>query len=110
MELVLGARYDDIDVDGDIVPLGPAGFTVPIWPFSSSSCMTWGGSEAEEERTKRRRPPAITSRLRWARARIIWCMVGTAVYHVGSASFIQPKNFMALKPGVQYTQAAAVAR
>ena len=30
VELVLGARYDDIDVDGDIMPLGPAGFTVPI--------------------------------------------------------------------------------
>ena len=32
-----------------------------------------------------------------------WCIVGTAVYQVGLASSIQPKNFSALKPGVQNT-------
>ena len=30
-------------------------------------------------------------------------MVGTAVYQVGRASLIHPKNFRALKPGVQQT-------
>ena len=38
-----------------------------------------------------------------ARARIAWCIVGTAVYQVGLASSIQPKNLSALKPGVQKT-------
>ena len=36
-----------------------------------------------------------------ARARMAWCMVGTAVYQVGRACSIQPKNFKALNPGVQ---------
>ena len=49
----------------------------------------------------------MMSRLRPARERMAWCIVGTAVYHVGSASFIQRKNFMALKPGVQHTLAPA---
>ena len=31
-------------------------------------------------------------------------MVGTAVYQVGLASSIWPKNFSALKPGVQNTE------
>ena len=43
----------------------------------------------------------ITSRLLPARARMAWCMVGTAVYQVGWHSFIQPKKRSALKPGVQ---------
>ena len=34
-------------------------------------------------------------------------MVGTAVYQVGFASSIQPKNFSALKPGVQNTRPPA---
>ena len=46
---------------------------------------------------------AMISRLWAARARIAWCMVGTAVYQVGLASSIQPKNLSALKPGVQNT-------
>ena len=45
----------------------------------------------------------ITSAFFEARARIVWCIVGTAVYQVGFASSIQPKNFSALKPGVQNT-------
>ncbi len=34
-------------------------------------------------------------------------MVGTAVYQVGRASCIHPKNFSALKPGVQNTEPPA---
>ena len=44
---------------------------------------------------------SITSRLPAQRARMVWCIVGTAVYQVGLHSFIQPKNRSALKPGVQ---------
>ena len=43
----------------------------------------------------------ISGQLLAARARMVWCMVGTAVYQVGLHSFIQPKNLSALKPGVQ---------
>ena len=46
---------------------------------------------------------AMISLLRAARPRIAWCIVGTAVYQVGRTSLIQPKNFRALKPGVQHT-------
>ena len=45
----------------------------------------------------------MISRLLAARARIAWCIVGTAVYQVGLASSIQAKNLSALKPGVQNT-------
>ena len=38
-----------------------------------------------------------------ARDKMVWCMVGTAVYQLGLASSIQAKNFSALKPGVQNT-------
>ena len=65
--------------------------------------MTWGGIDDEDERTNRNGLAPITSRLCEARARMVWCMVGTAVYQVGLASFIQPKNFRALNPGVQKT-------
>ncbi len=34
-------------------------------------------------------------------------MVGTAVYHVGRASSIQPKNFIASKPGAHQTEPPA---
>ena len=55
----------------------------------------------DEERMKRSGLAAITSMLPAARDKIVWCIVGTAVYQVGLHSFIQPKNFNALKPGVQ---------
>ena len=42
-----------------------------------------------------------------ARARIVWCMVGTAVYQVGCASSIQRKKCRASKPGVQNTSPPA---
>jgi len=63
--------------------------------------MTCGGSEAELERTKRSRARPTLSALREARARIAWCMVGTAVYQVGFASSSQAKKRSALKPGLQ---------
>src|SRR3989344_2826330 len=62
-----------------------------------------GGSDDEDERMKRSGWRAMISRLFAARARIAWCMVGTAVYQVGLASSIQAKNLSALKPGVQNT-------
>ena len=69
----------------------------------SSSCMTGAGSEAEDERMKRSLRRSRISLLRSARARIAWCMVGTAVYQLGWDSSSQAKNFSALKPGVQTT-------
>ena len=52
---------------------------------------------------KRSAAAATASALRAARARIAWCMVGTAVYQVGFASPSQAKKRSALKPGVQKT-------
>ena len=43
----------------------------------------------------------MTSALRFARLRIAWCIVGTAVYQVGRAWAIMAKKFIALKPAVQ---------
>ncbi len=63
--------------------------------------MTVGGSDAEEERMKRSGRRAMISLCRPARVRIVWCMVGTAVYQVGFASSISAKNLSALKPPVQ---------
>ncbi len=63
--------------------------------------MTWGGSEAELERMRRSFARPMASALRPARARIAWCIVGTAVYQVGAASPSQAKKRRALKPGVQ---------
>src|SRR5665647_87252 len=67
----------------------------------SSSAMTLVGMDDEEERMKRNGLLSMTSMLCAARDKMIWCMVGTAVYQVGLHSFIHPKNFNALKPGVQ---------
>ena len=50
---------------------------------------------------KRSLASATASGLRAARARIAWCMVGTAVYQLGLASSVQAKKRKALKPGVQ---------
>src|SRR5262249_51646390 len=63
--------------------------------------------EDEEDRMNRRGLAAITARLWSARARMAWCIVGTAVYQVGRASLIQAKNFSAWKPGVQKTRLPA---
>ena len=63
--------------------------------------MTCGGIDELDERRKRSGLAAITSLFCAARARIVWCMVGTAVYQVGRHSAIHAKNFSALKPGVQ---------
>jgi hypothetical protein len=70
--------------------------------------MTCGGRDDEDERMKRSSAASTISLLRGARASIAWCMVGTAVYQVGSASASQPKNFSALKPGVHTTLAPAL--
>jgi hypothetical protein len=65
--------------------------------------MTCGGIELDELRMKRSGWRLMTSRFFDAREMMVWCIVGTAVYQVGLASSIQPKNFSALKPGVQNT-------
>ena len=54
--------------------------------------MTRGGKADEEERINRNLDREITSRFWAVRARIAWCMVGTAVYHVGGNSSIHSKN------------------
>jgi hypothetical protein len=56
---------------------------------------------------KPQRARAMISALRAARARIAWCMVGTAVYQVGRASSSQPKKRSASKPGAHQTDAPA---
>ena len=63
--------------------------------------MTCGGIDELDERRKRSGWAAMTSRFCAARARMVWCMVGTAVYQVGLHSAIHWKNFSALNPGVQ---------
>ena len=66
---------------------------------SSSACITCGGKDAEEERINLSGAASITALLRSARARIAWCIVGTAVYQVGRASLIQLKKRNASNPG-----------
>src|SRR3954469_3215005 len=70
---------------------------------ASIADITGPGIDDEEERMKRSRPASIASRLRGASSRIVWCIVGTAVYQVGRTSLNQPKNRNALKPGEQHT-------
>ena len=70
---------------------------------ASSSPITGAGREEEEERSSRSRRRATISRLRGLRARIAWCMVGTAVIQVGAVPSSQAKKRSALKPGVQIT-------
>src|SRR5262249_39467603 len=50
---------------------------------SSSSAKMRGGREADEERISRRRLSDSRCRLWRPWAKIAWCMVGTAEYHVG---------------------------
>src|SRR5215471_16502648 len=69
----------------------------------SSSVMTCGGMEADDERMKRSGLALMTSTFLGARSKIAWCMVGTAVYQVGWTSLIQEKNLSALKPVEQHT-------
>ena len=52
---------------------------------------------------KRSRPASIAALLRGASSRIVWCIVGTAVYQVGRTSLNQAKKRNALKPGEQET-------
>ena len=65
--------------------------------------MNEGGIDDDDERTKRNGLSRITSALPAARERMVWCIVGTAVYQLGLHSFIQPKNLSALNPGVTKT-------
>ena len=74
---------------------------------SSSSAITCGGSEAEEDRMKRSLAARACSGCARIRIRIAWCMVGTAVYQVGFTSPSSSANLNALKPGVQHTAALA---
>ena len=45
--------------------------------------MAIEGNAADEDRTSRKGTSAMTSAWSRARLRIAWCIVGTAVYHVG---------------------------
>src|SRR6185312_8299423 len=69
----------------------------------SSSASTVGGIADDDERIKRSRLAATISGFFGARNNSAWCIVGTAVYHVGFASPSHAKNFSALNPGVQHT-------
>ncbi len=66
-------------------------------PKVASSCfITCGGSEAEDERMKRSGAARSRRRCASARARMAWCMVGTAVYQVGS-DCIEPGEELAAR-------------
>ena len=74
------------------------------------ACYLDGGRvlvSGDDERMNRRRFAATTSAFFDARLSIAWCMVGTAVYHVGRVSAIHEKNLRALNPGVQHTSPPA---
>src|SRR5260221_123955 len=71
--------------------------------IDSSSAITVGGNAEELERMKRSRFAATMSGFLPARARIAWCIVGTAVYQVGCTSDNHPKNLSALNPGEHHT-------
>src|SRR6266852_2119025 len=73
----------------------------------SSSSITLGASEAEDERISRNRALRSSSACREARERIAWCMVGTAVYQVGRTSSSQWKKRRALNGGEHHTWAPA---
>ena len=70
---------------------------------ASTRSSTTGGRGADEERTKRSRARAMAPAWRCARARMSWCMVGTAVYQVGRYSSSQSKKRKALKSPGQAT-------
>ena len=74
---------------------------------ASSSAITVGGSDDDEERISRNCVSARISALRSARVRINWCIVGTAVYQEGRASRSQPNACIALKPGEHQVQPPA---
>src|SRR5262245_59870479 len=69
--------------------------------------MRPGCSAAEQERTNRREVARNAYGSRALRARIAWCIVGTAVYQVGDVSRSQRANFSASNPGVHTTLAPA---
>ena len=56
---------------------------------------------------KRRRECTLEAAWAAARARIAWCIVGTAVYHVAPLSSSQSRKRGARNPGVQQTYAPA---
>src|SRR5205823_4687810 len=99
-----GSGFEAIWCDASVMPYASI---TGAWNVSSSSAITCGGSDADDERTKRSGFRAMLSWLRLARARIAWCIVGTAVYQVGWAASSQAKKRKALKPGVQNTDAPA---
>ena len=61
----------------------------------------------DEERMNRRGLSAMTFRFSAARARTDWCIVGTAVYHVGLCERSHSKNRDSSKPDVHTMLAPA---
>ncbi len=68
--------------------------------------MTAGGSGADDERITRNGRPGVAAPAAM-RARIAWCIVGTAVYQVGAVCAIQSKNSTAENAGVHTLDAPA---
>src|SRR5262245_25249550 len=73
----------------------------------SSSVKMRGARGADDERTKRSRESANRSRSWRGWARIAWCIVGTAEYHVGRKSVSHTENRLTSNPGVHTTLAPA---
>src|SRR2546426_820902 len=74
----------------------------------SSSRMTWGGSADDEERMNRNGERRMISAFVAVPARMAWCIVGTALYHVGRSTSSHSKNRAASNPGGQATLDPAV--
>ena len=68
------------------------------WKVFSTSCIVVDGKGAELDLINLNFVCAIISEFLFARERIAWCIVGTALYHVGENTLSHEKNFKALNP------------
>jgi hypothetical protein len=74
---------------------------------ASRSRITFGGSEADEERMNRSLLLRASSGWGAAWSSTAWWMVGTAVYQVGRTASSHPRNRSTSNPGAQQTPAPA---
>ena len=74
---------------------------------ASRPAISLGASGDEQDRINRRLVRWIGLGRRVARARMAWCMVGTAVYQVGRKWSSHSMKFCAWKPGAHATEAPA---
>ncbi len=85
----------DIWCEASVIPYDSIARQLNVLSSSWSIC---GAKAAEDDRINRRLLVAMTSWLCFARCRIVWCIVGTAVYQLGLTVFSHLKNRKAEKP------------